>query len=581
MGLKAIFTCMIKSTSKTRELTKTLKNFDMPTVFVRDIEKLSDKTVRNCFSDYALRLLKQSSKQNTDDILRQLNKDKLWQMDDIIQKLNMCTDKTIKTQAEYLLLDVKSKSGQDLKKIFNEVEQLLDCSNTMNGKYSSLFRNSSVADEFYEALPRLKSKGDKETIELYKECAYSDTRRLSKSITNKFDGSTEVIKTNIDEKILEYITKNQDIKEYISTASKNDYVARCLYRKYLETQPKEIMYKLEDIYYKYGIHTFVDKGASKDTLNKLKRLEYELQQQLKTSNGNVDFPNLLDITKYDPYCISHSAGGYAFRGGEFHSEIVVKSDDIATIYRHESVHLNDKILDNGKPKWSEMSKKDFLNGNFSVDNILQLTASRAEKIAHSAELDMAKISQATKDELISEGLKPFYTRMESLKAGNRKFLKEEFYLYRKEIETLIEHSKYGANEEFVMDILKNRDKLDFKTIKYLFRKNPEYKFRNVEELLGHSSNYNENFIQKISAYFDKSAVSKIQNNRYIDKEELLSYIAKHADDREIINKIVNENKIMKISDIDFYLEYEKLHKELQRQIIVLQGKQGAIFCTAI
>ena len=118
MRLKAIFTCMIKSTSKTRELTKTLKNFDMPTVFDRDIEKISDKTVRNCFSDYALGLLKQSSKQNTDDILRQLNKDELWRMDDIIQKLNMCTDKTIKTQAEYLLLNAKSKSGQDFRKIF-------------------------------------------------------------------------------------------------------------------------------------------------------------------------------------------------------------------------------------------------------------------------------------------------------------------------------------------------------------------------------------------------------------------------------------------------------------------------------
>ena len=123
----------------------------MPTVFVRDIEKISDETVRNCFSDYALGLLKQSSKQNTDDILRQLNKDELWRMDDIIQKLNMCTDNKIKTQAEYLLLNAKSKSGQDFRKIFNEVEQLLDCSNTMNGKYSSLFRNSSVADEFYEA----------------------------------------------------------------------------------------------------------------------------------------------------------------------------------------------------------------------------------------------------------------------------------------------------------------------------------------------------------------------------------------------------------------------------------------------
>lgn len=571
MGLKAIFTYMVKSTSKTRNLTRTLKNFDMPTVFVRDIEKISDKTVRNCFSDYALGLLKQSSKQNTDDILRQLNKDELWRMNDIIQKLNMCTDKTIKTQAEYLLLNAKSKSGQDFKKIFNEVEQLLDCSNTMNGKYSSLFRNSSVADEFYEALPRLKSKGDKEAIELYKEWTYSDTRRLSKSITKKIDGSTEVVKTNIDEKILEYITKNQDIKEYISTASKNDYVARSLYRKYLETQPKEIMYKLEDIYYKYGIHTFVDKGTSKDTLNKLKRLEYELQQQLKTSNGNVDFPNLLDITKYDPYCISHSAGGYAYRGGQLHSKIAVESDDIATIYRHESVHFNDKLLDNGRPKWSEMSKKDFFNGELSADNILQISASRAEKIAHSAELDMAKVSQATKDELISEGLKPFYTRMESLKAGNKKFLLEEMPLYEKELENLIQHSKYGANEEFVMDILKNKDKLDFKTIEYLFRRNPEYKFRNVDELLIHSSEYNENFIQKISAYFDKSAVSKIQNNGYIDKDELLSYIAKHTDDKEIINKIVNKNKIMKIGDIDFHLECEKLHKELQRQITVLQS----------
>ena len=569
MGLKAIFTYMVKSTSKTRNLTRTLKNFDMPTVFVRDIEKISDKTVRNCFSDYALGLLKQSSKQNIDDILRQLNKDELWRMDDIIQKLNMCTDKTIKTQAEYLLLNAKSKSGQDFKKIFNEVEQLLDCSNTMNGKYSSLFRNSSVADEFYEALPRLKSKGDKETIELYKEWTYSDIRRLSKSITKKSDGS--VVKTNIDEKILEYITKNQDIKEYISTASKNDYVARSLYRKYLETQPKEIMHKLEDIYYKYGIHTFVDKGASKDTLNKLKRLEYELQQQLKTSNGKVDFPNLLDITKYDPHCISRSAGGYAFMGGQLHSKIVVESDDIATIYRHESVHFNDKLLDDGRPKWSEMSKKDFLNGELSADNILQITASRAEKIAHSAELDMAKISQATKDELILEGLKPFYTRMESLKAGNKKFLLEEMPLNEKELENLIQHSKDGANEEFVMDILKNKDKLDFKTIEYLFRRNPEYKFRNVDELLIHSSEYNENFIQKISAYFDKTAVSKMQNNGYIDKEELLCYIAKHTDDREIINKIVNENKITKMDDIDFHLECEKLHKELQRQITVLRG----------
>lgn len=569
MGLKAIFTYMVKSTSKTKSLTRTLKNFDMPTVFVRDIEKISDKTVRNCFSDYALGLLKQSSKQNTDDILRQLNKDELWQMDDIIQKLNMCSDKTIKTQAEYLLLNAKSKSGQDFKKIFNEVEQLLDCSNTMNGKYSSLFRNSSVADEFYEALPRLKSKGDKETIELYKELTYSDTRRLSKLITKKSDGS--VVKTNIDEKILEYITKNQDIKEYISTASKNDYVARSLYRKYLETQPIEIMYKLKDIYYKYGIHTFVDKGASKDTLNKLKRLEYELQQQLKTSNGNVDFPNLLDITKYDPYCISRSAGGYAFRGGQLHSKIVVESDDIATIYRHESVHLNDKSLDKGRPKWSEASKKDFFNGELSADKILQITASRAEKIAHSAELDMAKVSQATKDELITEGLKPFYTRMESLKAGNKKFLLKEMPIYEKELENLIQHSKYGANEEFVMDILKNEDKLDFKTIKYLFRRNPEYKFRNVDELLIHSSEYNENFIQKISTYFDKSAVSKIQNNGYIDKEEFLSYIAKHTDDKEIINKIINENKITDIRIIDIHLECEKLHRELQRQRKVLQG----------
>lgn len=566
------------------ELRMTLKQFNMPTVFATDIEQIGDKTVRNCFTDYALGFWGKSINPNFNNLLTQLTpKDELWRMQEIVQKLNMCTDKRIKNEVEYILLNAKTESVHDFRSAFDKVKQLLDCANTMEGKYSSLYRNVSVAKDAIETLPKLKLKikklkadGNQEELEKalkeleeYKNYAYSDSRKLSKPISynNELDllGMPEVVNSNIEKEALEYVAKNQDIKEYISTAVNGDTIADAIYRKYLETQPKEIRYKLEDIYYRFRIHTFVDKGADKNTLSKLKRLEYELEQQLKTSEGKAEFPNLVDLTKYDSYSIANNCSGYTYRGGEYCSKISIndKYDEIAEIYRHESIHFHDKTVGNERPTFSEASTRDFQNGNLTLDNILQISQKRSEKIAHSARLDMAKVSQETKEELINDGLKPFYTKMESITEGNKKFLYEEFSLFEKDIESLIQHSTNGANEEFVIGVLKNRDKLDFTTIGYLFERNPEYKFRSVEELLEHSAEYEKTFMKTIRAFFDKSAVEKICNNTYINKNELLDYIAKHAEDRKILNEIINKNTITKINDIDLYLKIEKIHRANQ------------------
>ena len=566
------------------ELSMTLKQFNMPTVFATDIEQIGNKTVRNCFSNYALGFCGKSINPNFNNLLTQLKpKDELWRMQEIVQKLNMCADKRIKNEAELILLNAKTESVHDFRQAFDKVEQLLDCANTMEGNYSSLYRNASIADDAIETIPvlklnikKLKAEGNQEELEKslkeleeYKNYAYSDARKLSKPITVKnelnLDFMPEVVNTNIEKEVLKYIAKNQDIKEYISTAAKGDTIADALYRTYLETQPKEIRYKLEDIFYRFRIHTFVDNGADKNTLSKLKRLEYELEQQLKTSEGKAEFPNLVDLTKYDPYSLTNSCGGYTYRGGKYCSKISINDNDneIAELYRHESIHFHDKTIGNERPTFSEASKKDFFNSNLTIDNILQIHESRAEKIAHSAKLDMAKVSQKTKEELINDGLKPFYTKMESITEGNKNFLNEEFSFFEKDIESLIQHSMNGADEELVIGLLRNRDNLDFTTIQYLFERNPEYKFRNVEELLKHTSEYKETFMGNIQAFFDKSAVEKICNNTYINKNELLDYIAKHAEDREIINEIVNKCTIMKIGELDLLLGSKKASRAIQ------------------
>ena len=463
--------------------SRCLRTVETPAYMLRNIENLGDKNLSKALAGIK-------------------NEQSMTLLDDLVLKMQACDDTKIKAQVAKLIYGIKD--SENVERVLMQSNQLLDSVNVASGKYSCLFDDSNymlygvrtfVPKNIKKArlaeAKKLLNKGLIENAENVFgdiEQGYSDVRKTVNRLTRQaktlppIGAERAMFKLERDE-FAEYARLSK-IKEYILSNPNEKEMANYLWEKYfLSSLDKQKSNLLRQINEEFGVKVFFDGKVSEASLYWLKE---EFAMEKCASAGTAKFPNIYDITNYDPQfnVVNHSSIG-VYKSG-VNKTCVKTSENIEVSTRHEQVHCNDILLDAEDSersfKFSKEQRAELRNAGLSDSHINYGETDYREARAVSAEADMDKVSENFKKEMIGKGLPEFFTRLG--KASCRGYLNNKFV-------QLENHEKIFADLEtrlggrisaciadmlvrdetlvkFVPDILKNCDKKVIDDVEFAF-----------------------------------------------------------------------------------------------------------------
>lgn len=334
-------------------------------------------------------------------------------LEDIIQKLEMCSDKNIKSQVLNIIKNIEFKSYLEVENALSKAEQLLDCINTTQNKYSPLysymFPLGKPKQDFW-----LKTQFNKFKIFLKKEpeddinitlATYWKPRQayiLTKMNSNEFD-----------DKSFDAFRKSSAIESYILNNPEEKGLGKKLYYKYYFPTVKKmgnnahfIIKSLKSIEKNFGTKIFIDNQYG-ITESNLDRVEDELIIWQTASKGKAKIPNIINFNRYSYSKFVNEDGSGCCNQKLGYIRINKNFDDFDEVMRHEMTHLNDEKSGNftkEKITIPEHRKREMEKAGLTTEHIQYGETNEDEYKAVFMEGDLSKYSQDFKNEMIEKGL---------------------------------------------------------------------------------------------------------------------------------------------------------------------------------
>ena len=384
--------CGIFRQAPAEKITRAVERGRMPSLFADDLAKVENAQVQEALTKYLSGFANKKTAQS------QMEK---AQADDIIHKLNLCDDPLVKSKAEEMLRGIKSKNHEEDWKTISKVEHLLDCVNTADKKYSTLYCaehpigythnfNASEMKHLQKRISKFtKDNNNKKLESLFQliEEAYSEPRKLAR-IINRRGGALSPSDMRHEEKFA-------SIREYIHLHPDDKETATYLWQNYfVKSQNPKLQKMLNEIYDEYGVRVCTTDLTTFDDLIYLKE---ELAIYKSVSKGEAKFPDLLDIRK-DYYIMAHkNMGAY-----QYGSQIVVPHEFIkTTCLRHELAHMVENVLKPSKVRFNENDRQELVRAGVQERSYYFFT-NEQESWAVFAEGNMSSYSEAFKQKMITK-----------------------------------------------------------------------------------------------------------------------------------------------------------------------------------
>ena len=354
------------------------------------------------------------------------NKMAMSWMEDIAQKLEMCSDETIRKTAEKWIKETKFDTFGNIEDSFCKVEHLLDSINCAEQKYLPLYnpklpftsvRYKSWLKKQLEALENVANSSTKEEVnKIADDTFYVYSAPRVSFLSHKLQGNIFSYKS------FDIYSRYSLMEDFMIRYPEEAELCKRLYNKHYlpiikqgrtsksmgDDTPK-IIELLKSIEKEFGTKTFLD---YKDSLtdSSLEAIMDELSIWKTISSGKAKQPRTLNISEHSySGFIRRKASGYC---NMLNERIGLEGPHVfsaSKTLRHEMGHLNDKKPGdrNVRVEIPENRKLEMRQAGLSQSDIKYAETNDLEYKACFLEGTTSSYSQEFKDEMVERGLPRF------------------------------------------------------------------------------------------------------------------------------------------------------------------------------